>query len=313
MAKSVYVFDQDFLKTLAESGAEENMPDELFLNLPDWCPYISTPGLEISQGFYIHGFFAYVDDRAYGNRRHFPPELNFEILVDTQLSSDELLLVFGSVDDGIHDMLSRQAEPDAPILRDVPARTIELARTREYLHYHVNVPIGRGIFTKACLEQSRAVLGSHMPELLNEGRLDELSRFGGQLQARLGALLLYLVSEKPDVLPERGHGELRTTIVDNERRGIRNYQARRITTWEVGYRIGAKLRAFEVRRGKADDATGTGASMKPHVRKAHWHSFWTGPRDRHQERKMRVKWLPPIPVNVNDSDDLVPTMRKVVS
>lgn len=312
MAKSVYVFDPDIARALSESDAEEDLPDELFLRLPDWCPYLSTPTLEISNGFHIHGFFSYVDDRAFGNRHHFPPELNFEILVDTELSSDGVLLALGSVDVDIHHQLVCEVEQGNLASCDVQARTIELARAREYLHYHLNVPLGRGAFGKACLEQVGAVRGS-MSELLTDGRAEEISRLGGQLQARLGALLLYLVSEAPDVSPEMGQGELRSKIVANERRAIRNYQARRINTWEVGYRVGAALRAFEVKRRDANDASGTGASMRPHVRRAHWHSFWSGPRDRAQDRKKRVRWLPPIPVNVVDSNSLVPTMHKVMN
>lgn len=54
---------------------------------------------------------------------------------------------------------------------------------------------------------------------------------------------------------------------------------------------------------------GTHESPRPHVRRAHWHHFGTDPRD--GERKLVVKWLPPIPVNYDPGDDL-PTVIQFV-
>ena len=48
------------------------------------------------------------------------------------------------------------------------------------------------------------------------------------------------------------------------------------------------------------EPSAAGTRPRAHIRRAHWHRFWTGPRD--GERTPRVKWLPPIPVNVDDLD-----------
>jgi hypothetical protein len=45
--------------------------------------------------------------------------------------------------------------------------------------------------------------------------------------------------------------------------------------------------------------------MRPHIRRAHWHTFRRGPRDGEQTRVIR--WLPPIPVNV-DETGVIPTI-----
>lgn len=44
-------------------------------------------------------------------------------------------------------------------------------------------------------------------------------------------------------------------------------------------------------------------SPRPHYRRAHWHSFWTGPRGKPEEREIILKWLPPIPVGIAELDD----------
>ena len=57
--------------------------------------------------------------------------------------------------------------------------------------------------------------------------------------------------------------------------------------------------------------TGTHASPRPHIRRAHWHSFWVGKRDQPDARSVTLKWLPPIPVNVQGVEDLTTTVRDV--
>ena len=59
------------------------------------------------------------------------------------------------------------------------------------------------------------------------------------------------------------------------------------------------------------EPTGTHASPRPHIRRAHWHSFWVGKKDQPDARSVTLKWLPPIPVNVQGVDDLTTTVRDV--
>ncbi|HEX4921430.1 MAG TPA: hypothetical protein VFV92_11900 [Candidatus Bathyarchaeia archaeon] len=42
-----------------------------------------------------------------------------------------------------------------------------------------------------------------------------------------------------------------------------------------------------------------------------WHSFWVGKRDQPDARYVTLKWLPPIPVNVQGVEDLTTTVRNV--
>jgi hypothetical protein len=51
----------------------------------------------------------------------------------------------------------------------------------------------------------------------------------------------------------------------------------------------------------------------PHVRRAHWHSYWTGPRKEPKKRELIVKWMPPVPVGftLEEVERLMPTIRKI--
>lgn len=70
-------------------------------------------------------------------------------------------------------------------------------------------------------------------------------------------------------------------------------------TWiHVGYRIGAELRAYE--RAQRENGPSQGGTVRPHMRRAHWHHFWTGPRD--GERKLVLKWVPPTMVALKNGE-----------
>lgn len=68
----------------------------------------------------------------------------------------------------------------------------------------------------------------------------------------------------------------------------------------LGAKIGSAIGA--ARRVGYAPHQGTGErTMAPHVRRAHWQSFWTGKRKGREDGKfgdeLVVKWIPPIPVN----------------
>jgi hypothetical protein len=96
------------------------------------------------------------------------------------------------------------------------------------------------------------------------------------------------------------------------RDGLRLFPPAQPTAWDCAWRIGAAIRsAREQEHRRAGD--GTHASPRPHVRRAHWHSFWTGAKAKvgivSSERKLVLKWLPPIAVMVGEASELVPAIH----
>lgn len=110
-------------------------------------------------------------------------------------------------------------------------------------------------------------------------------------------LVLYLCAENADI-PQIRHPNTRVRMsgqVD---------VARETHVWNVGERIGAAIRTHRNQEQSAEDIRHekrTHASPRAHVRRAHWHHFWTGPRD--GERRLILRWLPPIPVGIDDTAD----------
>lgn len=118
------------------------------------------------------------------------------------------------------------------------------------------------------------------------------------------SLLLYLCSQNSEI----GNG---TRLPSNPqptktKRGLRIFAPDKPTTWDVGVRLGAALRTARESEGSSGESN---SGPRPHVRRAHWHGYWTGPKT--GERKITLKWLPPIPVNVTSPDELPATIRPV--
>lgn len=104
------------------------------------------------------------------------------------------------------------------------------------------------------------------------------------------SLLLYICSEAPEIDDDRqpGTSPSRAQPVKTKR-GWRLFPVEKPRIWTVGRQVGEQLRQA------APDAAGdTGRSVRPHLRRGHWHGYWTGPRE--GQRKFIYKWLMPVVV-----------------
>lgn len=105
------------------------------------------------------------------------------------------------------------------------------------------------------------------------------------------SLLLYLCSEAPDVDDEREPGVSPSRPKPTRtKRGWRLFPAEKPRIWTVGRHLGQQLR-----KTSAELTVETGRSVKPHLRKGHWHGYWLGPRK--SERKFIYKWIMPMIVS----------------
>lgn len=128
------------------------------------------------------------------------------------------------------------------------------------------------------------------------------------------SLLLYLCAEAAEI----GTGERRPANPTPKRtkRGWQIFAADKPTSWDVGVRMGAALRAAY--HAAETDSGGTHAGPRGHIRRAHWHTFVSGrrvddagqaiPADR---RKRDIRWVPPIQVNLPDVDGLPAVIKPV--
>jgi hypothetical protein len=127
--------------------------------------------------------------------------------------------------------------------------------------------------------------GLAVPPAIGEEHLPAVAR----LAAPFVSLLLYLCADEPDLggrqPPEHPSLSKRTTGAATE------------TVWAVGERVGAALRSAATATPE-DPAGGTHASPRPHVRRAHWHTYWTG---QHGAQVARCRWVAPILVGAGET------------
>lgn len=120
-------------------------------------------------------------------------------------------------------------------------------------------------------------------------------------------LLMYLCSEEPDI--QRTQQD--TTAMPHRRQKQSAHKGH--TEWDVGVRISYLLKKHKGgKQPTVVNEAGHSTSPRPHIRSAHWHSYWTGPRDAvYPKRKVIVKWLPPIPINMDWKSELPVNIRIV--
>ena len=117
-------------------------------------------------------------------------------------------------------------------------------------------------------------------------------------------LLMYLCADEADIKQA------------SRRRVVASHELpKESTAWDVGVRIGAALRgkksggaAVNHEVSSEDAISAKSGSPRAHMRRAHWHHFWTGPRD--GERKLILRWLHPVLVG-DASEDLPTVVRDV--
>ena len=129
---------------------------------------------------------------------------------------------------------------------------------------------------------------------------------------KITALLLYICTQNAELSsgPQRPQNPTPTRT----RKGFRTFPAERATTWDVGTRLGSALRTAYARADEeaANSSDETRASPRAHIRRAHYHHFWTGPLGS-SDRRLTLKWLPPIAVNLERLENLASTIRPVES
>lgn len=101
------------------------------------------------------------------------------------------------------------------------------------------------------------------------------------------SIVLYLCSSEPDIDPMlMPKMACRESLFREGKKGSYLFTPEKPRVFHVGNTLGAKLRSTE--------SLASGRTVKTHLRRAHWHGFWKGPRS--GERKFIYRWIPPVVV-----------------
>lgn len=120
--------------------------------------------------------------------------------------------------------------------------------------------------------------------------------------------LLYLSAENREL---DGDVEARPQLTKT-RKGPRAFARQAPNLMQAGIRVGTAIRTIQQARAEQEPGEGsTGLIRPPHLRIAHWHLYWKGPRNDPSKRSRVLHFLPPIPVNVQKPGDLQSVIRPV--
>ncbi len=241
--KRIYSIDPTIQEHLLKTPLDENMPTDIFANLPEWGMYVKLDTTDAALAGYT-GFFVGISDTP----THTDPSFIKEN--DGGLSS----LVIGA-----------HKSNEADIIPSV-------------------IPLGRGSLKEAF----DLVYENSKRTLMSEGTIygpdeNEHRRVNQDRLLKMLSLCLFLCSEKPDYKGGVPGGKPKLSIkgkfeFPKEPRVI-----------QVGSVLGAKLKE------QSTKSQAQGAGKKPHMRKAHWHGVWTGPKS--ETQKFKLNWIPPLFVN----------------
>jgi len=140
----------------------------------------------------------------------------------------------------------------------------------------------------------------------------EITKYMQDSYAPMVSLLLYICSVNGEI--RSGERRPSRPLPTKTKKGQRMFPPPKVTTWDVGVRMGAALRMTSVspedkENADTDAASKQRSSPRPHVRRAHWHGYWSGPRD--GERKYTLHWIPPVLVSGDGSVELPVTIKPV--
>lgn len=112
-------------------------------------------------------------------------------------------------------------------------------------------------------------------------------------------------------MPQIEHPQKRRTFSG----GVRSPKEPQV--WDVGVRVSNAIRNYKNHERSAEkempSVQGAHSSPRPHVRAAHWHTFWVGTRSaKFPDRKPIIRWLPPIPIGMDWRRELPTNIHMVL-
>lgn len=283
VGKGVYRFDPDTFEEVWSTPIPTALPGEALRHLPEWTVYIPTPGKEF-KGRPLDGFFAHLDENATSS---IPKRLR-------------LVLIFSA-----GDMYPLAVGVGLTVVQGMRDLLYEIARNDRAAH----------------MERRKSMPQDEWEAIRQESLApdSEIEEFVEEMVPELGhlvSLVLYLGAQNRDLQASQPEGgQPRNPKPKGTKKGIKLFPAPGPNLWRIGYRVGAALRSTRTQDGGSPGGSddGQGPKKAPHLRRAHYHHYWTGPRKDPDKRKVVLRWLDPILVNadVQGADDRPVVLREV--
>lgn len=167
--------------------------------------------------------------------------------------------------------------------------------------YPFDIPLDSPDLSECFDRMNRRKLLSKNAEIQARGRQELEQRDSVMLLLRCSLqVVLYLCACNAEIVPDP---EQESVMKRSNGSEIKDRYVE-IRKWDVGFVTGPALQA-QKRRPQSEESharDGSHAPKRPHVRRGHWHHFWTGAKSDAENRRLVLKWLPPIFVGSVDDD-----------
>lgn len=256
----VYDIDPDLWAELSHTDASTEIPEGLFEKLPHPDPFVALPvPLVIAI------------DETYNQR------IEGFYVVGRGMTFAEV-------------QVSTHAEAAVGNIGLLIGGRTETKDGKPYMIKDWGEPVQDMVWNRVTLRKSVRTVGGLIEDV--RGRFDTQSLAGGfagvpeAITACVSALI-YLCATNAELRP------LPSSLNRRKAKGQKSAKPPKVI--QVGYISGPALRAY--RRAERDEAAQpTGRTMRPHIRRAHFHTYRVGAG----RTESIVKWLSPIPINVTD-------------
>lgn len=264
--QSIYKIAPNLLSEIIKTPVVGDIPVEILYMLPEWCIYVDTSGIGGAgltlNGNNVIGFFAMLEDDQEAGTQEL--RLLIEIMDDYE---DRIVQTISIIHIGkwtIAESIKKAEEQIAENIKKHSAKE-KYNIESEFLTEKIETKINK-------------------PE-----RINELSPFL--------SILLYICSDSVEY--DANTRPAKPTPKNTRKYGNRLYPASKIRTWKLGGRTSEALRS------NLSATTSNSKGRKPtipHIRRAHWHTFYAGPRSL-ENREVRVKWIPPTLVAMPNTEE----------
>lgn len=258
--RTIYRFHGELHDALLATDLQDRLPASA-LRLPEWCPYLAFPaGSALGDGM-----FACLNWDPAAERPELVLLLDRDGILSPQLLPLDRPTIGQAITDALANLIARlHGRPAHEDIRDADPEQVE-----HDLH--------------ALAAQRLPADQRHL--------IDEMLRSLRQTLPACLSLLFYLGAEEPDILdPDQPTAESAWRPAPIGPVGPP-------LVWEVGWRVSASLRAAHGAPGDGEPR-GPGRRPRPHVRRGHWHHYWTGPMT--GPRQLVLRWVHPTLVAADD-------------
>lgn len=265
--QGIYRFDPDIYKELTESPLDGDIPTQLLSQMPEWCIFVETPGLSLSTNINVPGLWIANGHTLGPHGSAGSTELHVRMLFDHKLPFDAN---------------ASNTNLRLPLNGSMTIQELMDKQVQETIKI---IGPAKAMAMKSDLDASHELTRQALTVAVN--------------------LTLYICTQN-DLQNKNGQLQPTRPAPQRTKNGPRLFMPDQPTTWEVGTRMGSAIRAAQSLAAERA-ATGLGGTVRPHIRRAHWHSFRTGKAKTEDgqtipahNRPLVVKWIPSIPVNLPD-------------